>query len=69
MPRESKPQRYRFLNGRTVGKTLSQLFALLLVVKDSPFQPHNWHSLSLLVAQAISQRETEQEAAGTSVWV
>lgn len=52
-----------------VVKPLAQLWALLLVVKDSPFQPNNWHPLSLLVAQAISQRETEQEAAGMGACV
>lgn len=36
------------------------------MVKDGPFQTHNWHSLSRLMAQAISERETKQEATGMS---
>lgn len=69
VPQESSPYRHRLLKCQTVVRILSQLSTLLWVVKDSPFQPHNWHSLSLLMAQAIRQRETEQEAAGRSVCI
>lgn len=68
-PMEPNPCRQRRLKDPTAVNTLSRLSSLFLVVKDTPFQPNNWHSLSLLVAEAISQRETEQEAAGTSAWV
>lgn len=68
-PMEPNPCRQRCLKDPTAVNTLSQLSSLFLVVKDTPFQPNNWHSLSLLVAEAISQRETEQEAAGTSACV
>lgn len=68
-PMEPNPRRQRRLKDPTAVNTLSQLSSLFLVVKDTPFQPNNWHSLSWLVAEAISQRETEQEAAGTSACV
>lgn len=39
------------------------------MVKSGPFPPYDWHSLSQRMAQAIRQRETEQEAAGMSAHV